>query len=325
MRVLILGVTGFAGGYLARELAHEGDEVWGAGRPRAGGGYSRPVEIDGAPVPMVPCDITDPASITAALEASRPEAVALLAGLAFAPLSNLDPAAAYRVHAEGAVNVLEQTLRYDEAVRVLLVTSSEVYGAVGEGDLPVNEETALRPTSIYAASKAAADLAGRAFALAKGANVVRVRPFNHTGPGQRTEFVCPDFASQVAAIVRGEKEPVMEVGNLAPRRDFTDVRDIARGYVAALKKGRAGEVYNLCQGRAIGIGDILKDLCRLAGVSPEIRTAAHRKRRAEVPAYWGSPAKAREELQWEPRLAWEQTLADLLDSFAGESVAPPAV
>lgn len=325
MRVLILGVTGFAGGYLARELVGRGDEVWGAARVRPDGSFSKETEVAGTPVPMVSCDITEPSSISGALDASRPDAVVLLAGIAFAPLSHEDPATAYRVHAVGAVNVMEEVVRRDPGMRVLLVTSSEVYGAVGADELPVTEETPLRPNSLYASSKAAADLAGRAFARAKDANVVRVRPFNHTGPGQKTDFVCPDFASQVAAIANGTRDPVMEVGNLSPERDFTDVRDTVRGYAAALEKGRAGEAYNLCQGRAIQIGAILGDLCRLAGVDPEIRTAEHRKRSAEVPAHWGSFEKARAELGWEPRIPWEQTLRDLLESFRTESPASPGV
>ena len=316
MRVLILGVTGFAGGYLADELVRGGHDVWGAARARPDGSFSKVVKVEGAALPMVSCDITDAGTVGSALRTSRPDAVVLLAGLAFAPLSFRDPAAAYRVHAVGAVNVMEETLRYEPGVRVLLVTSSEVYGAVEPGELPVTEATPLRPNSLYAASKAAADLAGRAFARQKKADVVRVRPFNHTGPGQKPDFVCPDFASQVAAIAAGTKEPVMEVGNLSPRRDFTDVRDIVRGYAAALQKGRAGEVYNLCQGRAIAIGEILDDLCRLAGVSPEIRTAERRKRAAEVPAHWGSAAKARADLGWEPQIPWERTLTDLLAASA---------
>lgn len=325
MRVLILGVTGFAGGYLAEELAGGGNEVWGAARAGADGSFSKAVEVRGAEIPMVSCDITEPGSIRDALESSKPEAVVMLAGLAFAPASFQDPAAAYRVHALGAVNVMEEVVRRNPDIRVLLVTSSEVYGAVEPGELPVTEATPLRPNALYASSKAAADLAGRAFAHAKQANVVRVRPFNHTGPGQKANFVCPDFASQVAAIAQGTKEPVMEVGNLTPKRDFSDVRDIVRGYAAALQKGRSGEAYNLCQGYARGIGDILSELCRLAGVAPEIRATENRKRGVEVPEHYGSFEKARSELGWEPKIPWEQTLTDLLASFDPESPSRPAV
>lgn len=316
MRVLILGATGFAGGHLAEELAGRGQEVWGAARIRPDGSFSKPVSVANRALPMVDCDITDRSSIGRAFDEVRPDAVVLLAGLAFAPLSARDPALAYQVHAIGAVNVMEEAASREAKLRVLLVTSSEVYGAVSPNELPVTEDTALRPNSLYAASKAAADLAGRAFAASKQLDVVRVRPFNHTGPGQKPDFVCPDFAQQVAEIAAGVREPVMEVGNLSPERDFSDVRDIVRGYALALEKGRAGEVYNLCQGRAIAIGDILQELCALAGVTPEIRTAEHRKRAAEVPAHWGSGEKARSELGWEPRIPWTQTLRDLLAASA---------
>src|SRR5690606_28947690 len=139
------------------------------------------------------------------------------------------------------VHVLQAAARSAHPPRVLLVTSSEAYGEVDPAHMPIDESTPLRPTTIYAASKASADLAARAFALQQGLDVVRVRAFNHTGPGQRPDFVCSDFAHQVAAIAAGRKPPVMEVGNLDVARDFSDVRDVVRGYVAALVRGRSGE------------------------------------------------------------------------------------
>ncbi len=312
MRVLVLGATGFGGGHLAPALLEAGYEVWGTGRPHGEDESVGLLEVEGRALPMVPCDVTEPESVAAALATSRPDAVMHLAGMAFAPAAARDPAAAFRVNAMGVVHVLEEVLRYRDGTRVVVVSSGEVYGAIEPGDLPVTEETPLRPNSIYAASKASGDLAARAFARSRGADVVRVRPFNHTGPGQQAEFVCPDFAGQIASIAQGHRAPVLEVGNLEPRRDFTDVRDIARGYVAALQKGRAGEAYNLCRGEAIAISAIVDDLSRLAGIDPEVRTVAGRRRRAEIPAFWGSADKARADLGWEPRIPWQRTLADLL-------------
>lgn len=307
MRVLILGSTGFAGRHLADELQGRGHEVLGAARRVPEGGR------DAAGRPVSCCDVTSPEDVRAAIEGSAAAAVVLLSGMAFAPASSDDPAAAFRVHALGAVHVLDAVQRSARPIRVLLVTSSEVYGEVSPDELPVREETPLRPTSIYAASKASADLAGRAFALQQGLDVVRVRAFNHTGPGQRPDFVCPDFAGQVAAIATGQRVPRMEVGNLDVYRDFSDVRDIVRGYAAALERGRAGEAYNLCSGRATLVRSILEDLCRIAGVSPEVRVASNRRRRAEVPKYWGSPRKAEAELGFRVEIPWEQTLADLYE------------
>ncbi|MBM4267588.1 MAG: NAD-dependent epimerase/dehydratase family protein [Deltaproteobacteria bacterium] len=314
MRVLIVGVTGFAGGYLARELSRTGDEVWGAARPKSETPSRLVLDGGVGEIPVLPCDVTDAAQVAAALDRSSPEAVVLLAGLASPPQADRNASQAYAVHAMGAVNLLEETARRGSGTRVLLVTSGEIYGAVPESELPVREDAALRPTTVYASSKAAADLAGRAFALAKEVDVVRARPFNHTGPGQTTDFVCPDFAAQVASIARGDREPVIEVGNLESRRDFTDVRDVVRGYAAALRRGRSGEAYNLCRGRAVAVGDVLRDLCAIAGIEPEVRTAANRQRRAEIAASFGDPGKARAELGWETAIPWRKTLGDLLAS-----------
>lgn len=317
MRVLVLGVTGFAGRHLVRALGEAGHEV--VGTSRSAGRLAGPGSPRGdSGIEVFPCDVTDRASVDRAFERSGPDAVVHLAAVAFAPDAARDPAGAFEVNAMGTVNVLEAGLRHDRGLRVLVVSSSEVYGVVDPSDLPITEQTPLRPGSVYAASKAAADLAAAAWARSQGADVVRVRPFNHTGPGQRRDFVCPDFAGQVAAIARGAKEPVMEVGNLEPQRDFSDVRDIVRGYVAALEKGRPGEVYNLCQGRPVAIGQILQDLCRLAGVSPEVRPAERRIRKAEIPVHFGSAARAEAELDWRPEVPWEDTLRSLL------AVADPA-
>lgn len=306
MRVLILGITGFAGRYLAAELERSGHEVIGAAR--RDGKSEGPREIDGRK--LLPCDVTQQDQVAATLGAARADAVVVLAGIASPPAAQRNPDLAYRVHVLGTVHLLTAARSFPK-LRILLVTSSEAYGQVAAEELPITEETPLRPASIYAASKASADLAARAFALSEGMDVVRVRAFNHTGPGQRPDFVCPDFARQVAEIAAGRRSPRMSVGNVDVRRDFSDVRDIARGYVAALSRGRAGEAYNLCSGRATLVRSILDDLCRIAGVRPEIEIDASRQRRAEVPAYWGSYRKAEVELGWRPEIPWQNTLADL--------------
>lgn len=325
MRVLIFGVTGFAGRYLADELARRGCEVWGAARTLPPGRAGRhPVALDA--VRLLHCDVADAAHVQDALSAVRPDAAVLLSGVASPPVANRDPQQAYAVHALGAVHLLEAVARQTRRTRVLVVTSSEAYGTSGIAGSPLDEDAALRPTTVYAASKAAADLAAGAYATTRGVDVVRVRPFNHTGPGQGADFVCPDFAGQVAAIAAGRRAPSLEVGNLDIQRDFLDVRDVVRGYGDALLTGRAGDIYNLCSGRAVSIRSILDDLCALAGVQPEIRVVAERHRPAEVPAYWGSGARAATALGWSPAIPWRQTLQDLLDWCRGaEGIARPHV
>lgn len=312
MRVLVLGATGFAGRYLVRELARRGHDVRGAARsPVPDAGARHPIGLDG--VPLLRCDVADAEQVRDVLAAVRPEGIVVLSGVASPPEANRRPDLAYAVHAVGTVNVLEAVAAGHRATRVLVVTSSEAYGSTGVTESPLREQAALRPTTIYAASKAAADLAAGAFAASRGVDVVRVRPFNHTGPGQRTEFVCPDFATQVSAIAAGTRPPLIEVGNLDVSRDFLDVRDVVRGYADALVSGKAGEVYNLCSGRGITIRSILDDLCALAGVAPEIRVAPERFRPAEVPAYWGSGEHAAQALGWRPEVPWSTTLRDLLE------------
>jgi GDP-4-dehydro-6-deoxy-D-mannose reductase len=305
MRILVIGSAGFAGGYLTRELSGAGHEVWGT---------TRQLRAPAAELPTVVCDVTLPETIAGSLRQVEPDAVVLLAGISSPPVANRDPTTAFKVHALGTVHLLTEVARLERSTRVLVVTSGEVYGATDEARLPVTEASDLSPTTLYAASKAAADLVALAQHASICADVVRLRPFNHTGPGQRPGFVCPDFARQVARIARGRQAPVIEVGNLDVVRDFSDVRDVVRGYAAALAHGRAGEAYNLCSGRGTTVRAVLETLCDLAGIAPEIRVVTSRQRRSEVRALWGSPRKAEAELGWRPEIPLRRTLQDLLQS-----------
>ena len=140
---------------------------------------------------------------------------------------------------------------------MLVVGSADEYGRVSPAELPVTEQGELRPGSPYALSKVTQDLMGGMFAHSRGLHVVRVRPFNHLGPRQRTGFVAPDFAQQIALIEAGRQAPTMRVGNLAARRDFSDVRDVVRAYWLALEHGQPGEVYNICSGASVAIQELL--------------------------------------------------------------------
>jgi GDP-4-dehydro-6-deoxy-D-mannose reductase len=327
LRILVLGSSGFAGRWLCAELARDGHEVWGSKRP----GSDPEVALSSAWVPdaalhgVVPCDLCDSESVRKAIVAVRPDAIVALAGMAFAPAAARDPAAAYRVHVLGTINVLQAAAALGPSTRVLIVTSSEIYGGVAAGDLPATENTPLRPANLYAASKASTDLTAYALSRSFPGHVIRVRPFNHTGPGQRVDFVCPAFASQVAAIARGEKPPILEVGNIDSVRDFSDVRDIVRGYAAALVSGKNGEVYNLCAGEGTTVRWVLETLCQVAGVRPEIRIDPARARPAEVPVLYGSYAKAEAELGWRPRIRLRETLEDLFGSFFEPTKKPAEV
>ena len=320
MKILVLGASGFAGRPLVRELLARGHEVVGAGRspepPPA-------MAARGAGPAWLPCDVTDPEAVRATLGAALPEAVVVLSGLASPPAANRAAPEAFRVNALGVVHLLDAIERGGGRIRAAIVTSSEVYGAGGSAGSPIHESEPLRPATLYGASKAAADHAAMAFA-ARGLDVVVLRPFNHAGAGQKRDFVCADFAHQLVEIARGRRESVMEVGDLDVQRDFTDVRDIVRGYALGVERGRAGEAYNLCSGRPTSIREILSMLCDLAGVAPEIRSPAVRRRAGEPGVVFGSPAKAAEHLGWQPEIPLREMLAWVLDdAVARLEVAPP--
>jgi GDP-4-dehydro-6-deoxy-D-mannose reductase len=260
-----------------------------------------------------PVDITDLASVQAAVAAARPEAVYHLAGWADVGGSWKHPHTVLRVNGEGTLNVLE-ACREAGVDRVLAVASADVYGVVSEDELPLDEHAPLRPTSPYAASKLAADaLAQQAF-LGHGLGVIRVRPFNHLGPGQSEQFVAPALA---ARIVRAERagDTAITVGNLSARRDFTDVRDIVRAYRLLMERGAPGEVYNVCSGRDLSIQYLADHLVSLATRPIELRPDPELMRPADLPVLRGDASKLRAATGWAPEIPIEQTLADLLDEL----------
>ena len=179
----------------------------------------------------------------------------------------------------------------------------------------LDETAALAPLNTYGATKAAADLALGAMAAERGLRCVRVRPFNHTGPGQSADFVVPAFAQQVAKIAAGRQEKVLQVGALEPMRDFLDVRDVCAAYAAVLTRREElapGTILNIASGQARRIGDVLQELMAAAGVEAEIRTEARRMRPSDIAVAAGDASLARRLLGWSPRIGWSQTLADVL-------------
>ncbi len=205
--------------------------------------------------------------------------------------------------------------------RVLAVTSGDVYGAVQATELPIVEETPLRPLTVYGASKAAADIAAAQWARAYGLDVVRARPFNHTGPGQDPAFVCSALARQLALIEAGKQDPVVRVGNADPVRDFSDVRDIATGYVALLERGRSGEAYNLCSGDGVSIAEVIALLRTHARVPVRVHSDPALRRAHDVPRIVGSHARATEHTGWRPARQLTTTLREVLEDWRARIAA----
>lgn len=307
MRVLVTGAGGFVGPYLVRALAAHGHEVHGLVRP------ADVTRLAALPMATHTGDLLDAPALGALVGRIVPEAICHLAALSLVPEAERDPAAAYRVNVDGTLAVLGALRDRAPKARLLFVGSGDSYGAVLSDELPIDEDVPLRPLSVYGASKAAADLTAAQWGRAYGLDVVRARPFNHTGPGQRPTFVSPALAKQIAAIEAGRQPPALRIGNLDPVRDLSDVRDVAAGYAALLERGMSGHVYNLCSGIGRSIREVVEVFRALARVPIEVVQDPALVRPVEVPRVVGSAERATADTAWRPTIPFEQTANDLLE------------
>ena len=320
MRYFVTGIGGFAGTHLAGYLLAEGHEVTGLVRERRPYPGLRTLAARHPafdPDGVVCADVADADAIRRAIATARPDGVFHLAGIAFVPHAESDPARALVVNTLGTRNVMAAAHHEAPSSRVVVVGSADVYGAAADTGLPIEETCALRPVSTYALSKAAADMAAFQQWWETGLAVIRARAFNHTGPGQSYDFVCSDFARQIVRIERGEAPPRLRVGNLQTARDFSDVRDIVRGYAVLMERGTPGEAYNLCSGDAVTIGTIVDHLRAEIRTPFEVVEERARVRRREIPRVVGSAERARA-LGWSPAIPLRQTLHELLDHWRAE-------
>ncbi len=321
MRCFITGIGGFAGAHLAAHLLAEGHDVDGlvsrpGEHPRLRALAERHARFD--PSRLACADITDGPALARILARAAPQGVFHLAGITFVPRAGGDAERTMAVNAIGTLRLLEAVQEVAPAARVLVVSSAEAYGAACPDDLPLTEDAPLRPISVYGWSKAACDMAAFRQWWQSGLPVIRVRAFNHTGPGQSQEFACSDFARQLARIERQLAPPELRVGNLAAVRDFSDVRDIVRGYALLLERGVAGEAYNLCSGTGISLASVVEHLRALCRVRVTVIEESKRLRARETPALVGSAARAAA-LGWSPAIPLRQTLSDLLEHWRCEA------
>ena len=311
MRVLVTGVGGFVGPHLGRALVAAGHEVHGSILPGEAGHPS----LQGLEMVRHEADVTDRAALERLLGAVRPAAVVHLAAVSFVPSAAADPRRAYQVNVEGTVTLLAVMRATVPDGRLLFVGSSDAYGAVRPAELPVDEDVPLRPLSVYGATKAAAEIAVAQWGRSDGLDVVMARPFNHTGPGQSADFVCPALARQIVAIETGAQEPVLRVGNVDPVRDIGDVRDVARAYVALLERGSRGTVYNVCSGEGVSIAEVIALLRTHARTPMRAYSDPARRRAVEIPRIVGSHARITRDTGWRPETPLTQTLCDVLDDW----------
>jgi GDP-4-dehydro-6-deoxy-D-mannose reductase len=311
MRVLITGITGFVGSHLAEYALAQGARVFGSSRWRS---KTENIEHIRDRIALVECDLRDLSSVHHLLEIAAPDRVFHLAAQSFVQASWRAPAETLTTNTISQVNLLEAIqARGGKPPRFLVVGSSEEYGLVQEDELPIRETNPLRPLSPYAVSKVTQDLMGYQYFKSYGLPIVRSRAFNHEGPRRGDVFVTSNFARQIAEIEAGRRKPEIFAGNLKARRDYTDVRDIVRGYWLLLEAGVPGDVYNLASGRAWMIQEILDHLLGLSHLEHvEIREDPERLRPSDVPVLVGETSKIRQGVGWEPRIPFEQTLRDLL-------------
>lgn len=313
VRVLITGISGFAGSFLAEHLLEQGYEVWGL--VRRGPGHVAALQ---SRLRLVQGDVTDFNGLRAVLEEVRPQRIYHLAAQSFVPASWDDPWETLKTNVQGQLNVLLAVLETRLPARVLVVGSNEEYGRVSPDELPIREETPFRPESPYGVSKVAQDLLGLQYWLSHGVHTVRVRPFNHIGPRQSPRFVAAAFARQVAEAEAGLRPPVLYVGNLEARRDFSDVRDVVRAYHLVLERGDPGEVYNIGRGRAYSIRQLLDTMLRFSRVELRVQQDPARLRPADVPVSYADISKIRATVGWEPQISFEQSVHDVLEYWRKE-------
>lgn len=318
MRVLITGITGFAGSHLAELLLAEGPSLYGGAPVEVYGTVRWRSRLDNVAhlrerVRLVECDLRDRTSVDEALAAVRPDRVFHLAAQSFVPSSWNAPQETFVTNVIGQINLLEAVRTLVPGARVLVAGSSEEYGLVHSHEVPIAEDQPLRPLSPYGVSKVAQDLLGFQYARSYGLHVVRTRAFNHTGPRRGHVFVTSNLARQVAEMEAGLRAPVLEVGNLEARRDFTDVRDVVRAYALVLERGAPGEVYNVASGRSWSVAEVVELLRGLGRVPFAVRQDPARLRPSDVPLLVGDARRLRALTGWEPRIPFPQTLADLLD------------
>ena len=315
MKALITGISGFVGSHLAEYLLENTDwEVAGT----VFGPYGNIADLCGT-LELYPAELSRLDVMTFIMEQARPDVIFHLAAQPLVSASRRDPWGTLETNIRMQLNVLEGVARIDPECRVLVVGSSEEYGLVSPEDLPIDEETPLRPLSPYAVSKVGQDLLGLQYHLTHKLHVVRARPFNHIGPRQRVGFVASDFASQIAAAELGLQPAMMKVGNLAARRDFSDVRDVVRAYVLLITEGEPGQVYNIGSGESHAIQDLLDTLLSLSRVPIEVQRDPARMRPSEVPEVICDASRIRAHTGWQTTISFEQSLEDILAYWREET------
>lgn len=311
MKVLITGVTGFAGSYLAEYLVEKpGVEVYGLKR------WNSPltdIQAIKDRINLVNFDLGDPFSVHQAVKEIRPDRIFHLAAQSYVPMSFRAPVDTIRANALGTVALLEAVRELELDPVIHICTSSEVYGEVPAEELPITEDTPFRPQSPYGVSKVAEDMLAYQYYQSYGLRTLRTRSFTHTGPRSKEVFVAPAFAKQIALSEAGLIDPVVYVGNQDSIRTFLDIRDMVEAYWQMTEKCPPGEVYNIAGAHTCTIGEMLEVLLSLTDVRPKVEVDEKLLRPSDVTRQVPDVTKFREATGWEPKIPFEQTLLDILN------------
>ena len=312
-RALVTGGAGFAAQWLERSLLERGCEVFAAGL----GVPPRPSVLGDAElrsIRWIEADVRRAADVARAIDVARPDTVFHLAGIAFVPAAAADPGEAYELNVVGAVRLLAAVGKRRQAGTldpvVLVVGSGEQYGRHDVTELPLSEAAAQCPLSVYAASKAAQEVVALHAVRADGLRVIATRSFNHSGPGQASHFLLPALVAR-ALEARADGRKTVAIGNRTPIRDYLHAEDVATAYVALAERGVPGEVYNVCSGDGVAVGELAADVLQRVGVRADITTDPSLVRPVDLPALVGSPDKLRRTTGWSPR----RTRGDIIDDL----------
>ena len=309
-RALITGVTGFVGSHLADLLLSKGYEVYGTYRWRS---PMENVEHIKDRIKLIDTDIRDAHNVEKTIKTVGPDEIYHLAAQSFVPSSWEAPQETLTTNIIGTVNILEGIRTANKEIKLHVAGSSEEYGLVKPDEVPIKESNPLRPLSPYGVSKVAADKLACQYHYSYGLKTVVTRAFNHSGPRRGEVFVDSNFAKQIVMIEKKKAKPIMHVGNLTAKRDFTDVRDIVVAYNLALQKCDFGEAYNVCSEKTRTMQDVLDMLLKLTDVKIEIKQDQSRMRPSDVQVLLGDSSKFRKKTGWKPTITYEKTLEDTLN------------
>ena len=306
MKALIIGGAGFVGNHLIEHISKDYD--WSIIATKL---ESETIEYNNIDIRNL--DIMDKTAVSSLLQDVKPDYIFHLAAQSSVSLSWKNPQLTVDVNIKGTINLLDAIRDLTYSPRVLLIGSGEEYGYIQPNETPVKESNPTRPGNIYAATKAFQNMIGKIYTDAYHMDIIMVRAFNHIGPGQSPIFVVSDFCKQVAEIEKGLREPVIKVGNLSAKRDFTDVRDVVRAYSMLILKGKAGEVYNVGSGKAISINDLLTFILKLSSSTIDITVDPLKLRPIDIPIIEADIHKIVEDTNWFPSVPLLETLQNALD------------